>query len=73
MNVLGVAVDSLPDLLRFSFGLSQHENVVETDGSLYVAGDNSALVSSFENSDSNLDYFASYARSADYLSYFSRY
>ena len=73
LNVLGVSVDSLPDLLRFSFCLSQHKNVVQTDRALDVASNNSSLVSSFENSDADLDYFAGYAGAADYLSNFSRY
>ena len=47
LNVFGVAVDSLPDLLRFSLSLAQHQDVVETDGTLDIPRDNSSLVASF--------------------------
>jgi hypothetical protein len=47
LNVLGVAVDSLPDLLGFSLRLSEHQNIVQSDRSFNVSSDNSALVPSF--------------------------
>ena len=71
LNVFGVAVDYLPDFLRFSLGLAQHQNVVETDGTLDITCDNSTLVSSFQNSNSYLYNFAGYSSPADYLSDFS--
>jgi hypothetical protein len=60
----------LPDLLSFPLGLAEHQNVTETDRSLYITSDNASLVPSLANSDSNLDYLSSYASSADYLGYF---
>ena len=47
LKVLGVAVDSLPDLLGFSLRLSEHQNIVQSDRSFNVSSDNSALVPSF--------------------------
>jgi hypothetical protein len=47
LKVLGVAVDSLPDLLGFSLRLSEHQNIVQSDRSFNVSSDNSALIPSF--------------------------
>jgi len=71
LNVLGVAVDSLPDLFGFSLRLSEHQNIVQPDRSFNVSSNNSALVPSFEDTDSDLYDFARDACAADYLSYFS--
>jgi hypothetical protein len=71
LNVFGVAVDSLPDLLRFSLRLSEHQNIVQPDRSFNVASNNSPLVPSFKDSHSDLYDFARDSGAADYLSYFS--
>jgi hypothetical protein len=52
---------ALPDLLRFTFSLSKYENISDPDRSFDVSCYDSALVSSFKQPDSNLDYFASHA------------
>ncbi len=70
LNVLGVAVDSLPDLLRFSLRLSEHQNIVQPDWSFNVSSNDSALVPTFQNSHSDLYYFAGDSGAAYYLSYF---
>src|SRR5439155_1483293 len=46
LNVFGVAVDSLPDLLCFSLRLSEHQNIVQSNGTLYVASNDSSFVPS---------------------------
>jgi hypothetical protein len=71
LNVLGVAVDSLPDLLGFSLRLAEHQNIVQTNRSFNVSSNNSALVTAFQNSHSYLYDFAGNASAAYYLSYFS--
>ncbi len=72
LNVFGVSVDSLPDFLRFPLSLAQHQNVVETDGTLDIPCDNSAFIATFQNSNSDLDDFASDTCTADDLGDFSR-
>jgi hypothetical protein len=71
LNVLGVAVDSLPDLLGFSLRLSEHQNIVQTNRSFNVASNDSALVPSFQDPDSDLYDLAGDSRAAYYLGYFS--
>ncbi len=71
LNVLGVAVDSLPDLFGFSLRLSEHQNIVQPDRSFNVSSNNSALVPSLEDTDPNLYDFTSDSRAAYYLGYFS--
>ena len=73
LNVLGVAVDSLPDLLCFSLRFAEHQNIVQSNRSLNVSSDNSALVASLENSHSDLYDFTGYSGAANYLGYFSWY
>ena len=46
LNVFGVAVDSLPDLLCFSLRLPEHQNIIQPDRSFNVASNDSALVPS---------------------------
>ena len=48
---------TLPDLFRFAFGLSQCENVADSNGPLYVSRDDSTLVSPLKQPDSYLDHF----------------
>ena len=67
LKVLGDSVDSLPYFLRFSLSLAEHQNIIETDGSLDVTGDDSSLVPSLEDSHPDLNDFACNARAADYL------
>jgi hypothetical protein len=71
LKVLGVSVDSLPDLLRFPLGLAKHQNVVKTDRTFNVPCYDPALIASFQYPDPDLDYFACYAGPSDNLSYFS--
>jgi hypothetical protein len=71
LNVFGVAVDSLPDLLRFSLRLSEHQNIVQPYGSFNVSSNNSPLVPSLQDPHSDLYDFSSDAGPADYLGYFS--
>ncbi len=71
LNVFGVAVDSLPDLLGFSLRLSEHQDIVQPDWSFNVASNDSALVPTFQNSHSDLYDFAGDSRAAYYLGYFS--
>lgn len=70
LNVRGIIVSLLPDLLGFPLSLAEHENIAETDRSLYVTCDNSSFVSSFADSYPDLDDFTGYAGSADDLGYF---
>lgn len=60
----------LPDLLGFPFGLAEHKNIAETNRSLHISSDNASLISSFANSDSDLNDLSGYSGSADDLGYF---
>lgn len=49
---------TLTDLLGLALGLAQHQNVTETNRPLHVASDDSSLVPSLLNTDTNLDNFS---------------
>jgi hypothetical protein len=46
LNVFGVAY-ALPDLFRFSLGLSEHENIVEPDRTFHIPRDDPSFVAAF--------------------------
>ena len=73
LNVFGVSVDSLPYFFRFSLSFAEHQNIVQPNWTLDVAGDNASLVSPFQDSYSYLNDLTSDAGAANDLCDFSRY
>ena len=60
----------LADLLGFPLGLAEHQNISQTNRSLYVTSDNASFVASLANSDPYLDNFTGHTGSTDDLGYF---
>jgi hypothetical protein len=73
LGIIGVSSRLSVNFLSFSFSLSEHKDILRPDGSLHVPCDDSTLVFSFENADSDLAYFACYARASDDLDDFGWY